>query len=436
LDEIYKNLNTGKPETILQYLVRLDPASALEADIVREYVGNNDDSRVDGHKEICTIREILKSGAKYPMVKLKDYLILNKKKIKPAKNPDMKYKVLGVSNETGVFLNEKLHSEETSQSYYIVAKNEFCYNPYRINVGSIGLNLFDYNNQIISGAYVVFGCNEDELNPRYLEALVNSKRFQDYVNEKASGGVRMNFKYEDMCAWEIPLPSIEEQAAIVAQIEKQKSIIAGAKMLINNWEVDDYLDLSAKEETIDKIAKVDGIIIKDENILSRIEELYVGGENIETGTGCLSEIKSVKEAGIRGPSYVFSKGQVVYSKVRPNLRKCFYSTFEGVCSSDIYPLTVFNENVLPEYFARLLQSNYFANKTQVFQDRAGMPKINRKQLSKISVAIPEKNIQRQILSKIHDEIQILIGLGRMKTEAKNRIDRILEDVWGVEFVDK
>ncbi|MGI6488927.1 MAG: N-6 DNA methylase, partial [Syntrophothermaceae bacterium] len=253
LDEIYKNLNTGKPETILQYLVRLDPASALEADIVREYVGNNDDSRVDGHKEICTIREILKSGAKYPMVKLKDYLILNKKKIKPAKNPDMKYKVLGVSNETGVFLNEKLHSEETSQSYYIVAKNEFCYNPYRINVGSIGLNLFDYNNQIISGAYVVFGCNEDELNPRYLEALVNSKCFQDYVNEKASGGVRMNFKYEDMCAWEIPLPSIEDQAAIVAQIEKQKSIIAGAKMLINNWEVDDYLDLSAKEETIDKI---------------------------------------------------------------------------------------------------------------------------------------------------------------------------------------
>ncbi|HRD44433.1 MAG TPA: hypothetical protein PLN30_11785, partial [Ferruginibacter sp.] len=86
----------------------------------------------------------------------KGYLILNENKIKPNKNPDVNYKVLGVSNEVGIFLNEKLQAEETNQSYFVVAKNEFCYNPYRINVGSIGLNTFDYDNQIISGAYVVF----------------------------------------------------------------------------------------------------------------------------------------------------------------------------------------------------------------------------------------------------------------------------------------
>lgn len=237
LEETYKKLSSSKPENILPYLAKLDPANALEADIAREYVSSIDDCIVAGHKEIFTIREILKSGAKYPMVKLKDCLILNNNKIKPVQKPDVNYKILGVSNETGIFLNEILHAEETSQSYFVVAKNEFCYNPYRINVGSIGLNPFDYHNQIISGAYVVFGCNEDELNPKYLDALFNSNGFMNYVNEKANGGVRMNFKFEDMGTWEIPLPTLEEQAVIFTQIEKEKAIIEGANKVLDNWKI-------------------------------------------------------------------------------------------------------------------------------------------------------------------------------------------------------
>jgi restriction endonuclease S subunit len=377
------------------------------------------------------LREILKSGAKYPMVKLKDYLILNENKIKPNKNPDVNYKVLGVSNEIGIFLNEKLQAEETNQSYYVVAKNEFCYNPYRINVGSIALNTNDYDNQIISGAYIVFARKEGELNPKYLDALFNSRGFLNYVNDKASGGVRMNFKFEDMEAWEIPLPSIDDQAAIVAQIEKQKAIIEGAERVLKNWNVDDCLDLYAKEEAISNIAEVDGQIIKDEKLKAKFEETYVGGENIESGTGRLSGLKTVEDAGIVGPSYIFKPGQIVYSKVRPNLQKCFFADFEGVCSSDIYPLTAFNENVIPEYFARVLQSKYFANKTQVFQDRAGMPKVNREQLATINISLPNKSKQFQIVEEINSQIQILEGLRKMKAEAEKKIGKILADVWGI-----
>ena len=86
--------------------------------------------------------------------------------------PEIRWRIR-VSNESGAFLNEKAKPEETNQSYYKVKKNEFCYNPYRVNVGSIGLNKFDYDNQIISGAYVVFGTKEDELLPEYLEILLN-----------------------------------------------------------------------------------------------------------------------------------------------------------------------------------------------------------------------------------------------------------------------
>lgn len=432
LEGIYKKLKNGQPQNILPYLAKIDPTNAMEVNIIREYINNLDENNLNSLEELNLIKEVLASGAKYPIVKLKDYLILNRNKIKP-KNTDIIYKVLGVNNEDGIFLNDKMKAEETNQSYFLVAKNEFCYNPYRINVGSIGLNNFDYENQIISGAYVVFGCKETELNPKYLEALFNSPAFLNFVNEKANGGVRMNFKFEYMEDWEIPLPPIHEQDNIVAKIERKKAMIQGIKMFINNWVIDDYLDLNAKEEALGNITKVDGQIIKDDKLLSLNEMLYIGGSNIETGTGRLVKIKTVKEAGISGPSYIFKSGQVVYSKVRPNLQKCFYSSFDGICSSDIYPLTVTDEDVFPEYLARIMQSKYFANKTLIFQGRAGMPKINRDQLATINIPIPGRDIQEKIVEEINVQMQLLEGLRKKKKKEQAAIQQILEDAWGMRF---
>ena len=133
----------------------------------------------------------------------------NEEKIKPNTYPDTEFTVLGVSNENGVFVSAKKEGKEIRQSYFKVYKNQFCYNPYRINVGSIGLCEFDFENQIISGAYNIFGVKEGKIHPKYLATLFNTIKFLSYVNEKASGGVRMNFKIEDMQEWQIPLPSLE-----------------------------------------------------------------------------------------------------------------------------------------------------------------------------------------------------------------------------------
>ena len=79
------------------------------------------------------------------------------------------------------------------------------------------------------------------------------------------------------------------------------------------------------------------------------DEKYIGGENIESGTGRLLNVKTIREAGIFGPSFRFKAGHVVYCKIRPKLQKCFYAEFNGFCSSDIYPLKVNEKLILPKY---------------------------------------------------------------------------------------
>lgn len=414
LDEIYKKLCNSKPENILPYLAKLDPANALDADIAREYVSNIDENIVAEHKEINTIREILKNGAKYPMVKLKDYLILNENKIKPAKNPEVNYKVLGVSNKIGIFLNEKLKVEETSQSYFVVGKNEFCYNPYRINVGSIGLNTFDYDNQIISGAYLVFGCKEDELNPKYLDALFKSKCFSNYVNEKANGGVRMNFKFEDMGAWEIPLPNLDEQVDIVAQIEKQKAIIEGADKVLGNWIVTYPINNCVQKSLGDVIELQRG---HDLPISQFVEGMYpvVGSNGI---IGFHNQFKYKSPGVVTGRSGTIGKVHYIENDYWPHNTSLFVKDFKG------------NE---PKFIFYLLQT---IDLKSLAENNTAVPSLDRKNAYKLLVQLPESiEAQCQIVAELDAQMLILEGLCKMKAEAQKKIERILSDIWGVEFVE-
>lgn len=418
LDEVYKKLSKGKPENSLPYLIKLNPINALEADIAREYVSNIDANIIEGHKELFTIKEILKSGAKYPMVKLKDYLILNENKIKPAKNPDVNYKVLGVSNEIGVFLNENLQAEETNQSYFVVAKNEFCYNPYRINVGSIGLNTFDFDHQIISGAYIVFACKEDELNPKYLDALYKSKGFLEYVNEKANGGVRMNFKFEDMEAWEVPLPSIDEQNAIIAKIEKQKAIIDGTDLVLKN-SVFDLAELNYPFQALTAICENwDGKrrpISENERIKGDVP--YYGASGI---------IDYIQD-------YIIDDDILLVSEDGANLKARVYPIAFSVSGKSWVNNHVHILKFDDYYTQKFVE--YYLNSISLepYLTGATMPKLNQANLNKISIPLPDPIALKEIVIQLDAQTNVLNGLRNMKAKALKKINQILSDVWGIEF---
>jgi len=431
LDEVYKKLSNSKPENILPYLLKLNPSNALEADIAREYVSNLDNDHILKYRELNVIKEILKSGAKYPMVKLKDFLILNENKIKPNKTPDVNYKVLGVSNEIGIFLNEKLQAEETNQSYYVVAKNEFCYNPYRINVGSIGLNTNDYDNQIISGAYIIFACKEDELNPKYLDSLFNSRGFLNYVNEKASGGVRMNFKFEDMEAWEIPLPPIDEQTAIAAQIEKQKAIIEGAEKVLKNWEVDERIFLDFEKKKLSDVADlIMGQSPKGDTYNENgIGTVLINGPT-EFGKGSFDNPKKIKWT--TQPTKKCRENDLLICVRGATTGRTNIASFEaciGRGTSAIHAKDERSQKYINYYL------NCYKNKILGIAFGAMFPNLNSDQLNDFEIAFPSLDRQEDVISEINSQIFVIDGLSVMKADAEIKIGKILADVWGVEFVE-
>jgi type I restriction-modification system DNA methylase subunit/restriction endonuclease S subunit len=431
VEDVYKKLKNGKPENILPYLLKLNPTNALEADIAREYVSNLDNDLILKHKELNVIKEILKSGAKYPIVKLSDYLILNENKIKPNKTPAVNYKVLGVSNEVGIFLNEKLQAEETNQSYFVVSKNEFCYNPYRINVGSIGLNTNDFDNQIISGAYIVFACKEDELNPKYLDALFKSKGFLNYVNDKANGGVRMNFKFEDMAAWEIPLPPIEEQTNIVAQIDKHKAIVEGAGKILKNWSIAG-IDFDAYERVdLDKVIKTTRghNPPKSDFVYEPLEGytrfIQIRDFESEANATYVPNSKNLK---------LIKKGDIVMAAYR-HIGK-ISREMEGAINVALIKFETRNENILRNNFIEvLIPSAYIKEELLKQSERAHIPSTSVELIKDLKIPLPNTDVQDIIIKEFKKMQSVLTGIEKLKSDAETKINQIIADVWGLEFVE-
>ena len=114
----------------------------------------------------------------------------------------------------------------------------------------------------------------------------------------------------------------------------------------------------------------------------------IAPDNIEKDTGRLLSHQTVEESGIISGNHLFYRGQILYSKIRPNLNKLTVAPFDGLCSADMYPI----ESKLPTPFmVYSMLSTYFVSQVSlIIQDRVKMPKINQEELGEIKVVVPSQ----------------------------------------------
>ncbi|WP_231749606.1 restriction endonuclease subunit S [Tautonia plasticadhaerens] len=127
---------------------------------------------------------------------------------------------------------------------------------------------------------------------------------------------------------------------------------------------------------------------------------HISGVNIESGTGRLLFLNTAAEDKVTSNKYLFYSGDVLYSKLRPYLRKALAVDFQGVCSADMYPLRVDRDYLDPEFTAWLLISDSFTKYADGESRRARMPKLNREQLFNWTAQIPPLSKQKTINSYI------------------------------------
>ena len=263
----------------------------------------------------------------------------------------------------------------TDHAVVVTLKNDVFINYFFRMLESMNLNQYAFDTAAQPGLSVSRIMNLNIVLPN----LEEQHRIADFLDSKCS---EIDTLIENLRA---RVESAKEYKKAVITEAVTKGLDKDAKMKDSGVEWIGEIPEGWKVVRFKHIASIKSNLVQPDKYMKYPQ---VAPDNIEKDTGRLLSHQIVEESGIISGNHLFYRGQILYSKIRPNLNKLTVAPFDGLCSADMYPI----ESKLPTLFmVYLMLSTYFVSQVSlIIQDRVKMPKINQEELGEIKVVVPSQ----------------------------------------------
>lgn len=254
------------------------------------------------------------------------------------------------------------------------------------------------------------------LNSQYLYWLMISPYIVDGLNQYMKGDNSPSIRKDDIEQFPFPLPPLPEQYRIVTRIEslfakldeakeKAQAVVDSFELwksailhkaftgeLTERWRKEhDKSDSDWRSVRFDEAAEIMSNLVDPAGYQ---DFPHIAPDNIEKRTGVLLEYHTIAEDGVNSGKHLFHAGQILYSKIRPNLSKIVMVDFDGLCSADMYPVNAKEDT---RYLWYYMLSDEFLEQASNAGSRSVLPKINQKELSKVMVRMTSLEEQQAIV---------------------------------------
>ena len=128
---------------------------------------------------------------------------------------------------------------------------------------------------------------------------------------------------------------------------------------------------------------------------------YIGLEDVESGTGCYKPTPTDSRQVEGSTVGVFSKGDVLYGKLRPYLRKVIVAENDGVCSTEFLALKP--HKATASWIHQWLLSHEVTQQIESGCAGAKMPRADWEHVGSMHVPLPEAEEQELIISTLESE---------------------------------
>lgn len=427
-----------------------------------------------------------KIKSKYPIVSLSTFISEHNEKIRPAASPDETFKILGVNNSEGIFHAYDALGMEIKQPYKKVSAGDFAYNPYRVNVGSIGWVPKEHGGAYISPAYVVFSINANVILPELFWFILKSDFFNTTLRAATAGSVRMNLTYPLLETLKIPVPPLPIQQKILAYWERVQQRIMEAKariaqieekiqlgfladlglrtpkrissprcfaaqwLNIGRWSVNyNQAAMSMIDPSRGKYPAVELGSILALVQYGTSEKANTAGKgipvlrmnNIKEGYFDYSDLKHIDLPQKTKESLFMLDGDILINRTNSKelVGKCavFHNSGEFVFASYLIRMKCQIDRANPDFIAYMINSIVGRQQIDALSRQVlGQANINSQELRSIRLALPPLHVQREIMDRVEKGKREILQQGAQIThllgETKVEVEKLILGTLSVE----
>ena len=420
-----------------EYLDRLrggesvdDFRSALSIVVEKKRVGEDGEYNLSGER----YRENKAGGHKFPVAKIGEICTINPRKSELVdRSPDslVSFVPMVDLNENRMLfqpMQEKLLAEVLgSYTYFadddvLLARVTPCFENGKAGIARGLLNGVGFG----SSEFIVLRCG-DGVMPEWMYFCVTHPLFRNWAVHQMTGtGGLQRVPRSSVAGFQVPLPPLEVQQEIVAEIKGYQKVIDGARAVVENYRPRIVADPEWPMLPLGEVCALGGSVTRDVNLSLP----YFGADSIESNSGKLLKVETAEDQGVNGPVYEFSGERLLYSKIRPYLNKLAIVDLKGYCSSDMYPLLPDRSKIHITYLATYMLSEEFNDRIRYDYERASIPKINRSQLFKVVIPVPSLKIQQGLVQEIQSEQALVDANRKLIDRIGEKIQGAIGRVWG------
>ena len=324
----------------------------------------------------------------------------------------------GVSRDG--FIRPKQEDADTS-IYNVFYRNDFVFNPARMELNSIALNSF-YDKAICSSLYEIFYVTrEDIVLPEYLNMFIKRDEFARKCWYEAIGSARNYFRVGDLSQFEIALPSIEQQRKYVDVYLALQNNLAAYQSKVEELKLvcDGYIEDLRRRSPCEKIAEyiIESNTKNSDNKIKEVRSVSVTKEfkltNAKVNKNELrnylvvrpKEIAFVQTTG-NEKVLAFAYNDQEYPVVVSSVDKVFKSKDENILDLQFLALYLSRKE-----FDRYARFNSWGSAREVF---------TMNDMNDVEIPIPDISVQREIVN-IH---KCYIERQRIADALKEQINNI------------
>ncbi|MDR0536235.1 MAG: N-6 DNA methylase [Puniceicoccales bacterium] len=273
----------------------------------------------------------------------------------------------------------------------------------------------------------------EELHPNFLRCLGPGLAAQ--VDAGATGTSVRGVPRDYLHNLEIPLPPIEEQRRICAEVENYASMMDGARQILQNWKPGIEPDFAWPRVPLGQVAKFEyghPAVAGEEGEARYIRITDIDQEGNLRANG--AKFIALDEAASR---HTCKCGDIYIARVGSTAGKMLYfdDKAPAVFASYLIRCVPDEKRILPRFFWYYAQGRDYASRRDCLITGGAQPQLNAAALRQLEIPCPPLATQQAIVDALDAEAANINAARNIIAHYEKKIEKLLESLWSPRKAD-